>query len=107
MIEINTPPQPEGEEPTTPEPKRAPLFTIDGTEYSYQTEFPPNEGLTYLRILNSRGMMAALDWAMLTSLQPEGYKALRDCKHLSQDQLNEIMVAVIKPLLGTVEVPKA
>jgi hypothetical protein len=89
------------------EPPSAPLFSIDGVEYSARTEFRPNEALWYMNLLVRKGFNFACDWALRTSLGREGHAALMSCEALSQQQMEEIVSAVLRPIVGALDGPKA
>jgi hypothetical protein len=100
MIEIKTTDE-------APELKSEPLFSIDGVEYSARTEYRASESLTYMNLLVRKGFNFAWDWALRTSLGSDGYAALMDCEHLSDEQLQAIMTKILEPLTGPVSGPKA
>jgi hypothetical protein len=100
MIEIQT------KDAVLDEMPSAPLFSIDGVEYSARTEFRPNEALWYMNLLVRKGFNFACDWALRTSLGREGHAALIACETMTQQQMEEIVTEVLRPIVGALDGPK-
>lgn len=79
---------------------KEPLFSIDGTLYEARTKFSASEFLKYVRIAQTKGSDAAVDWAMESALGEEGYLAFLDYPYLTADKARQIIDQIIERLVG-------
>jgi len=86
--------------------KRAPLFYIDDTEYTTEVNPSPARGLKYLHLLRTEGADVATQYMLETLIGKDGYEALMDYEDLTDEQLEQVITAASKIMLGAVEGPK-
>ena len=86
--------------------KRVPLFYIDDDEYTIEAHPSPARGLKYLHLMRTEGTDVATQYMLETLLGAEGYEALMNYDDLTDEQLEQVITAASKILLGAVEGPK-
>jgi hypothetical protein len=86
--------------------KRVPLFYIDDVEYTTELHPSPARGLKYLHLLRTEGTDVATQYMLETLIGAEGYEALMEYEDLTDEQLEQVVTAASKILLGAVEGPK-
>lgn len=105
-VRISTKPA-EGEE-SKPEPKRIPLFYIDGVEYSVPEALPPAIGLRYLRDVRDGGNVDFAVAQLLTEAMGEdAFDALADCDQVGHAEMVRITDRVMEIALGATETGKS
>lgn len=67
-----------------------PLFRINGTTYEARTQFTAGEGVMYAKIMRTRSVDEAIDYAMILALGEEGWNALLGHPYLSLEKWGEI-----------------
>ncbi len=88
------------------EGERVPAFAIDGKVYTIATRPKTNAGLKYIHLARTRGQEIAVDFMLETLLGKEGYEALMNFDDLTEAQLEDVMKAASRIMLGAVEAPK-
>lgn len=109
MIEIKTKRNEDGSKRTLSqalaEAEREPLFSIDDQEYTIPVEgaVPPALGLAALERARAEGVVVAEAWAMEMLIGAAGWRALRSCVDITQEQMRAIMRIIRERALGPVE----
>lgn len=85
------------------EQEKVDLFTIDGQTYSIPAKPRANIALKYLRNVRVEGQDFAAGVMLEDLLGEEGYTALMEYDDLTMEDLNAIMMAAQKVLLGAIE----
>jgi hypothetical protein len=93
--------------PAAPEPERIELFSINGRAYSIPKRPGPNVAVRYLRDVRRNGREYAVAGLMEAMLGREGLDALADYEDLTDAELDSVMTAVERHVLGPLERGKA
>jgi hypothetical protein len=81
---------------------REPLFSIDDVQYTIPVAVPPALGLEAIE--RSRAMGAGADaWLAELMLGADGWKALRTCPDVDEDQMATILRVLRERALGPLE----
>lgn len=82
---------------------RVELFRLAGTVYTIPARVRVNIALKYLWLATKQGEAIADQYLLQEMLGIEGYQALMGYDDLKLDQLNRIMAAAQKTVLGSLE----
>lgn len=85
------------------EEERVPLFYIGDTEYTIPKTIPSGVALQYLRVAGERGQDFAAPILLTRVLGEDAYEALENSRHLTEEQLSQIIEHVIDLALGRKE----
>lgn len=93
---------------TTPDADRKmeDLFSINGVTYQIPANVGANIMLGYLRMARTSGEMIAMGWATEKVLGTVAYTALVECDDLTPDDLEIVLGAVHKKIMGANEASK-
>lgn len=79
------------------------LFTLDGVDYYVPAKPRANVSLQYLRMARNEGEISAGGWLLEEMLGEEAYTALAGWDGLTTDVMSQLMGAVTKLVMGSVE----
>lgn len=82
---------------------RVVLFSLNGTDYYVPKKVGPNIALRYLRDVRRHGKEHAIGGLMEAMLGERGMDALAEYEDLTTEDLESVMVAVEKHVLGPLE----
>lgn len=94
---------PEEQTPAEPTQERIELFSINGRSYSIPKRPGPNVALRYLRDVRRHGREHALAGILEAMLGTEGMDALADYDDLTDEDMDAVMAAVERHVLGPLE----
>lgn len=96
-------PAPEEESPASAGADRIELFAINGKSYSIPKRPGPNVTIRYLRDVRRHGKEHAIAGLMEAMLGTEGMDALADYEDLTDEEMDSVMDAVQRHVLGPLE----
>ena len=85
------------------EERRAPLFQLDGKEYSVLLNPGPNVGLTFMEIQAEAGQEAATVYMLKTMVGEDAFKALAANPDITDDEYEELMAEISRLALADQE----
>lgn len=93
--------------PTEPvEEERVVVFFLDDVPYTMPAHVSPSVSLKFMKIARSDGMELAMAGLLEEVLGPEAYDALSNYKHLTQQNMGDLMDAIRRHAMGSLEGPK-
>ena len=100
-------PDPEPAGGTAAEPTAGPeqivLFSLDGRDYYVPKQIGPNVAMAYMRDIRKNGLEYARAGILERLIGKEGLDALADYDGLTEEDLDSLMKAVDKHVLGPLE----
>lgn len=85
------------------EPDKVVLFSIDDKDYYVPAKIGPNVALAYMRDIRQQGLEYARAGMLERMLGSDGLRALAEYEELTEEDLNAVMEAVDKHVLGPLQ----
>jgi len=89
--------------PEPAEPETVVLFSLDGKDYYVPAKIGPNVAMAYMRDIRRRGLEYARAGILERMIGKEGLDALADFEGLTEENLEAVMKAVDRHVLGPLE----
>jgi hypothetical protein len=96
-------PAPDTAVESSTEPEQIVLFSLDGRDYYVPKRIGPNVAMAYMRDIRKRGLEYARAGILERLIGKEGLDALADFDGLTEEDLDSLMKAVDKHVLGPLE----